>query len=45
MKHNNKRYSLAKLAAELNVSKATISLVMNGKTCSGGISVELEDKI
>jgi LacI family transcriptional regulator len=45
MKHNNKRYSLAKLAAELNVSKATISLVMNGKARSGGISVELENKI
>jgi LacI family repressor for deo operon, udp, cdd, tsx, nupC, and nupG len=38
-------YSLSKIAAELAVSKAAVSLVLNGKARSGGISEKLEKRI
>lgn len=40
-----KTYSLAKVAAELGVSKATVSVVLSGKARKTGISVELEERI
>lgn len=40
-----KAYSLTKISSELGVSKASVSLVLNGKARSGGISKELEKRI
>ena len=45
MEIESKAYSLAKVANELGVSKAAVSLVMNGKARKGGISVDLEKRI
>ena len=39
------RYSLAKIAEELNLSKATISMVLNGKAKQGRIGKEVEEKV
>lgn len=39
------KYSLAKIAEELGVSKATVSLVLNGKAHQARISEELETRI
>lgn len=39
------KYSLAKIADELGVSKATVSLVLNGKARQGRISADVEERI
>jgi DNA-binding LacI/PurR family transcriptional regulator len=44
MKKKN-TYSLASISETLGVSKASVSLVLNGKARSGGISTELEERI
>ncbi len=40
-----RRYSLAQISAELGVSKAAVSLALNGKARSVGVSAELEQRI
>lgn len=39
------KYSLAKIAAEMGVSKSTVSFVVNGKAKEARISAEVESKI
>ncbi|MBE7038795.1 MAG: LacI family transcriptional regulator [Ruminococcaceae bacterium] len=39
------RYSLAKIADELGLSKATISMVLNGKAQQGRIGKEVEERV
>jgi LacI family transcriptional regulator len=40
-----KTYSLSTISRELGVSKASVSLVLNGKAREGGISLDLERRI
>jgi DNA-binding LacI/PurR family transcriptional regulator len=42
---NEKKYSLAKVATELGVSKTAVSFVVNGTARNKGISVELVERI
>ena len=39
------KYSLAKIAEELGVSKSTVSFVLNGKARQARISAEMEKQI
>jgi DNA-binding LacI/PurR family transcriptional regulator len=45
MRDTPETYSLAKISRELGVSKASVSLALNGKARQGGLSLDLEQRI